>query len=262
MVESSEDALYVTAIDITATITGEGKDRKVAWVPSFRVHDTSHVDPDPEVKAVVDELERQLAKELDIPIGSTAVELDSRSIAVRSQETAMGNLVADAQRAITSADVAIANGGGIRANRVYAPGTALTRRDILSELPFGNTIVLVELSGADLKEALENGVSLLEKHAGRFPQVSGMTVTVDAKAPVGARIAAVKIGDAPLDPARTYKVAANEYMLGGGDGYTVLAKGKVLIGKTDGTLLATAVGDYVVKLGTIKTGIEGRIAIK
>ena len=262
MVESSEDGQYVTAIDITVSITGEGKGRKVSWIPAFRVHDSRQVEPDPEVKAVVDELEAQLSKELDITIGSTAVELDSRSIAVRSQETAMGNLVADAERATTGADVAIANGGGIRANRLYAPGSKLTRRDILSELPFGNSIVVVELSGTDLKAALENGVSMLDSRAGRFPQVSGLTMTVDAKAPAGARIAAVKVGDAPLDPARIYKVAANEYMLGGGDGYTMLAKGKVVVGKTDGPLLATAVGDYVARLGAIKTGIEGRVVMK
>lgn len=262
MVESSEDAHYVTAIDITATIKGEGKDRKVSWRPSFRVHDTTSIEPDPEVQAVVDALETELAKELDVAVGTTAVELDSRSSSVRSRETAMGNLVADAERTLTGADVALANGGGIRANKVYAPGTSLSRRDILSELPFGNSVVLVELSGADLKAALENGLSMLEKGAGRFPQVSGLSLTVDASAPAGTRVTAVKVGEAPLDPAKTYKVAANDFMFAGGDGYTMLAKGKVLIGRTDGKLLATAVGDYVARLGTIKTGIEGRIVMK
>jgi 2',3'-cyclic-nucleotide 2'-phosphodiesterase (5'-nucleotidase family) len=262
MVESSEEGNFVTAIDFVATATGEGKDRKVAWAPSFRVHDSSIVDPDPEVGAVVKRYEAALSKELDVEIGTTANELDSRSATVRSQEAAIGNLIADAIRDSTGGEVAITNGGGIRANKQYPAGAKLTRRDILSELPFGNTTALVEITGADLKAALENGVSQMEQRAGRFPQVSGLTFEVDPKAPVGSRISNVKANGEPLDPAKKYKVATNNFMLTGGDGYVPFTRGRVLIGTTDGKLMANEVMVYVRKKGTVDAKVEGRIVVR
>lgn len=262
MVESNEEGNFVTAIDFAVTVSGEGDQRKLSWLPNFRVHDSMSVTPDPEVQAVVDKLEAELSQELDVVIGKTVIALDSRTASVRSEETTMGDLIADAIRARTDADCALTNGGGIRANKVYPAGSQLTRRDFLSELPFGNTTVLVELKGSDLKAALENGVSQLENYAGRFPQVSGMIVTVDSKAPVGSRIVSVSINDEPLDQAKTYKLASNNFMLAGGDGYTALAKGRVLIGATDGKLLANEVMVYVRQKGIIGISAQKRIVIQ
>jgi 5'-nucleotidase/UDP-sugar diphosphatase len=262
MVESSEEGNFVTAIDFAVTACGQGADRKLTWLPSFRVHDTMTVTPDPEVQAVVDRLQAELSRELDVVIGTTKVELDSRTASVRSQETAMGDLIADAIRARAGADCAITNGGGIRVNKAYPPGAEITRRDILTEFPLGNTTVLVELTGADLKAALENGVSQLENHAGRFPQVSGLVVTVDTKAPVGSPIQSVSINGVPLDPDGHYKVGSNNFMLAGRDGYVALAKGRVLTGATGGKLLANEVMVYVREKGTIITGVDARIVLK
>ena len=122
MVESNEEGNFVTAIDFAAIVTGEGKDRKVAWSPSFRVHDSTTVDPDPEVLAVVKRYEGELSKELDVEIGTTATSSTAARRRSRSQEAAIGNLIADAIRASTGADVAITNGGGIRANKQYPAG--------------------------------------------------------------------------------------------------------------------------------------------
>jgi 2',3'-cyclic-nucleotide 2'-phosphodiesterase (5'-nucleotidase family) len=262
MVESSEEGNFVTAIDFVVKVSGEGKDRKVSWAPSFRVHDSSTVDPDPEVQAVVKRLEDALSKELDVEIGTAANELDSRSATVRSQEAAVGNLIADAIKDSTGGEVAITNGGGIRANKQYPAGAKLTRRDILSELPFGNSTSLVEITGAQINAALENGVSQIEQRAGRFPQVSGLKFEVDSKAPVGARVSNVLVNGEPLDPAKKYKVATNNFMLAGGDGYVPFTKGKVLIGNTDGKLLANEVMAYVRKKGTVDAKVEGRIIVR
>ena len=267
MVESNEEGNFVTAIDFVATASGEGQGskglaRKIAWLPSFRVHDSLSVEADPEVQAAVDKLEAELSRELDVTIATTAVELDSRTASVRSQETAMGDLIADAIRARTGADCAITNGGGIRANKLYPAGARLTRRDILSELPFGNTTVLVELKGSDIKAALENGVSQLQNYAGRFPQVSGLAIVVDARAPVGARIASVSVNGETLDLARRYKVASNNFLLAGGDGYDAIGRGRVLIGATDGKLLANEVMVYLREKGTVTTGVGGRIKVE
>jgi 2',3'-cyclic-nucleotide 2'-phosphodiesterase (5'-nucleotidase family) len=155
--------------------------------------------------------------------------------------------------------VALMNGGGIRGDRTYATGTVLTRKDVLTELPFGNVTVLLELSGADLLSALENGVSEVEDAAGRFPQVSGMSFTYDPSRPPGSRIVAVEVGGQPLKSDRIYKLATNEYVYGGGDGYETLSRGTPLIDASGGTLLASMVMDYIAQRGEIAPQLEGRI---
>lgn len=262
MVESGEEGEYVTAIDMYCIIGEREGKRTVTWRPVFRPLDSALVTPDPEALAIVKKYEGELSKELDVQIGSTAVALDSRSATVRSQEAAIGNLIADAIRDSTGADIAITNGGGIRANKQYQPGQTLTRRDVLSELPFGNSTVMVEITGKDVKDALENGVSQVDNRAGRFPQVSGMKFTYDPKAAPGSRVVSVEIGGKPLDPAAKYKVASNDFMFGGGDGYSSLGKGRTLIGKTDGKLMANVVMVYVRKIGKVENAVEGRIVAK
>ncbi|HEY8383700.1 MAG TPA: bifunctional UDP-sugar hydrolase/5'-nucleotidase [Microvirga sp.] len=262
MVESSEEGNFVTAIDFVATVAGEGQQRRVTWAPSFRVHDSSTIDPDPEVLAVVKRYEAALSKELDVEIGTSVGELDSRTATVRSQETAIGNLIADAIKESTGGELAITNGGGIRANKQYPAGVKLTRRDILSELPFGNSTSLVEVTGADIKAALENGVSQIEQRAGRFPQVSGLKFEVDSKAAVGSRVSNIQVNGAPIDMAKKYKVATNNFMVAGGDGYTPFTKGRVLIGTTDGKLMANEVMAFVRKKGTVDSKVEGRIVVR
>ncbi len=262
MVESGEEGENVTAIDIYATIGERDGRRAVTWLPRFRVIDSGTVTPDPEALAIVKKYEGELSRELDVSLGTTAVDLDSRSASVRSQETAIGNLIADAIRASTGADAAITNGGGIRGNKQYPAGATLTRRDILTELPFGNSTSLVEITGKDVKDALENGVSQIDNRAGRFPQVSNLSFTVDSKAAVGSRIVDLKIGGQPIDMARTYKIATNDFMVAGGDGYTALGRGKVLIGKTDGKLMASVVMAHVRAAGSVQAKIDGRITLR
>ena len=259
MVESSEEGNFVTAVDVVATVKGEGIGRTVSWSPSFRVHDSAHVAPDPDVTRVVAAYEDGLSSVLNFVLGTTAVALDSRTGVVRSGEAAIGNLVTDAMRAVTSADVTVMNAGSIRANEIYPAGASLRRRDILSELPFGNTTVLVEMSGADLVATLEHGFSTVGEPNGRFPQVSGLRVAYSGRAPVGRRVRSVTVGAEPLDPARRYRVAANNFMLGGGDGYVMLAQSRILVGATDGKLVATEVMNYVQARGAVDPRIEGRI---
>ena len=262
MAESGEDAEYVTIIDVTMAVkTADGR-RTLTWTPEFRIVSSATVTPDPDILAMVKGFETELSRELDVPVATLAAELDSRTALVRSQETAIGNLFADAVRAAAGADAAILNGGGIRANRQYPVGTALTRRDILSELPFGNKSAVTEITGAALRAARENGVSLLENRGGRFPQVSNLVVEVDTKAPVGRRILSVKVGGAPLDEARTYKIATNDFMLRGGDGYTMLAGKMAPTVDSGDSLVANDVMVYARRLGSVAVKPEGRIILK
>jgi 5'-nucleotidase / UDP-sugar diphosphatase len=262
MVESSSDADYVTAIDIVIKVKVEDGRRDVVWWPQFRVIDTATVTPDPEVAAAVARYEAEFAREMDVPLATTAVELDSRNATVRTREAAIGNLIADAMCASAHADAAIMNGGGIRAGRVYAPGTAITRRDVLAELPFGNRVVTIELSGRDLRRAVENGFAQLPDARGRFPQVSGLVVEADLSRPVGSRIVSMKVGGSPLDEQRTYKVATNDFLARGGDGYSMFEAAQRLLPVDDSPLLANETMVYLRRIGTVRTGVEGRIVLR
>jgi 2',3'-cyclic-nucleotide 2'-phosphodiesterase (5'-nucleotidase family) len=262
MVESSYDAHYVTAIDVTIEVKLQNGRRSVTWWPQFRMIDTATVTPDPEVAAVVAKYEQELSKELDVPIGTAAVELDSRVATVRTREAAIGNLVADAIRAAARAEVAVTNGGGIRGSRIYAPGTPITRRDILAELPFDNRIVTIEVSGAALKQAMENGLSQLPHSSGRFPQISGMAVEADASRLPGSRVLSIKVGDAPLDERKVYRVATNDFLARGGDGYTMFRDATPLLPVNDAPLVTNAVMDYVQRIGEVRNLVEGRIVLK
>ena len=167
--------------------------------------------------------------------------------------------MADAIRAAVGADVALTNGGGIRADRTYEPGTVLTRRDIQSELPFGNKTILIEVSGADLRAALEHGVSAVEDGGGRFPHVSGLSFSYDATRPAGERVTEVTVGGAPLDDAATFKLATNDFIGKGGDGYAVFIDKPRIIDANAASLMAHQVIDHIAAAGTIAPAVEGRI---
>lgn len=262
MAESKEEAEFVTAIDVKVDVTEKDGKRSVKWYPNFRLIDTATVTPDPETQAKVDAYNAELSKELDVAVGTTTEPLDSRKASVRTAETAIGNLIADAAREAVGADIAITNGGGIRGNKEYAAGVEITRRDILSELPFGNKTVKLEVTGEMVWAALENGVSDVENSSGRFPQVSGLAFEADLRKPKGQRVTAVTIGGKPLDKAAAYTLATNDYMFGGGDGYKVLTGAKPLFGVRDAKLLANDVMAYVTKRKTVSPKVEGRITLK
>ena len=260
-VETSIDARQLSPVDLILDVKEKDGKRVVKWKPAFRFIDTANVTPDPETQAKVDAFQKGLDASLNVTIGKTETPLDSRRNVVRGEESSMGDVIADAMKAATGADVAIMNGGGIRADRTYDGGATLTRRDVLTELPFGNVTVLTEIPGSQLLAALENGVSQVEKGAGRFPQISGMTMVYDPKAAPGKRVSEVKIGGAALEPDKLYKVAVNDYMLGGGDGYSALGGGKMITDTGAGALVANDVMAYVEKAGTIKPTVEGRIKV-
>lgn len=259
LLESREQAEHVAIADITIEIGEKDGERRVEWSPRLRVVDTAAIAPDPEVLAQIKAFEGQLSKELDVVIGRTRTELDSRRPAVRGGEAAIGNLVADAMRAAVDAEVAVTNGGGIRGDKVYPAGSEITRRDVLTELPFGNRTVKLEVTGATLLAALENGLSKVEEGSGRFPQVSGLTVGADLSKPAGSRVVSVAVGGAPLDPSKTYTLATNDFMARGGDGYTMLRDARRILDERDAKLMANDVMVHIRERGEIAAAPEGRI---
>jgi 2',3'-cyclic-nucleotide 2'-phosphodiesterase (5'-nucleotidase family) len=260
-VETGVDGRFLSALDLSVDVTEKDGKRSVKWVPNFRFIDTALVTPDPETQARVDAYTAELDATLNVQIGVTETALDSRRNVVRGEESTMGNLIADAMRDATGADIALMNGGGIRADRTYDAGAALTRRDVLSELPFGNVTQVTEIPGSQVLAALENAVSQVEKGAGRFAQVSGLTFVFDPTAEAGARVSEVMVDGAALEADKLYTVAVNDFILGGGDGYGALGGGRLITGGGAGGLVANDVMAYVEKLGKVAPAVEGRIKI-
>ncbi|HMO79969.1 MAG TPA: 5'-nucleotidase C-terminal domain-containing protein [Pyrinomonadaceae bacterium] len=206
---------------------------------------------------------KYLLDQLEVRIGATSVPLDALSHSVRTKETDIGNFIADAYRKAVDADIGFVNGGSIRADLSYNPGP-LTKRDVLSMLPFNNPIVKVEVTGKTLMEILEHGVarSAEDNEPGRFPQISGMKFTFDAGKLPGQRIIEVTVGGKPIDPAATYTIATSDFLVSrGGDGYTMFKNAKILLGAEDAPkdseVFEQAIKDS--RDSTISPRIEGRI---
>ncbi len=192
-------------------------------------------------------------------VGSAAVDLDGSRTNIRSRETNLGNLVAEAMLAKarnSGATIAITNGGGIRAS---IPAGPVTVGQILEVLPFGNTLALVTLTGAQVIEALNNGVSQVESGAGRFPQVAGLRFTYDPSLPAASRVTSVTVGGAPIDQNASYVVVTNNFMLTGGDGYSVFTRGRNQV--DTGFILADVVEEYIAANSPVNPAVDGRIAI-
>lgn len=257
--ETQADGVNLVAIDVEMRISDDGVKR---WTPRFRIIDTADVTPDAAIAERVAQYEAEVDKALDVDIGRTKTPLDSRKASVRGEETAIGDYFADAMRAAAGADVAIINGGGIRGNRSYAPGTTLTRKDIAKELPFNNQLVTLELSGADLRAALENAVWLIGKDAGRFAQISGARIVVRRDAVPGSRLVSIEVGGRPLDDTKLYKVATIDFLARGKDGYAALARGKPLVNDLEGPLLTNVIIGAIEKAGAIAPVVDGRIRIE
>ncbi|WP_363349198.1 bifunctional UDP-sugar hydrolase/5'-nucleotidase [Methylocystis echinoides] len=259
--ETQADGAQLVAVDLAVTVSDAGA-RKVAWSPKFRILDTGDVAPDPAVAARADEIRARLDKGLDEPIGVTQKELDGRKASVRTRETALGDYLADAMRAATGADVAILNGGAIRGDAVLPAGATLTRKSVLAALPFANRLVTIELSGADLRAALESAYGALGKDAGRFAQISGARLALRRDAVPGSRLLAIAIGGAPLDEKRLYRIATNDYLANGKDGYDALLRGRPLVTEDAAPLLSAVVIEAIRKAGAISPAVDGRITIE
>jgi 5'-nucleotidase len=221
---------------------------------------TDKVPDDPAAAAVIGEYERKLSAELDKPVGRTTVELDARSRMARSRETNLGSFIADAFRRATEADVVIFNGGSIRSDTTYGPGV-LTRRDVITILPFETPVVKVAVKGRLIRAALEHGVARIveESENGRFPQVSGLRFAYDGRRPAGSRVVEVAVNGQPLDDNRTYTLASGTYLLGGGDGYTMFRDAEYLIKSEEAKVDAVILADAIVAAGEIAPQADGRI---
>ena len=221
---------------------------------------TNEIADDPAFAAITRKYDK-LLRELDERVGRTDVALDARDEPSRSEETNVGNFIADAFRKQTGADVALINGGTIRADTIIEAGD-LTRRDVLSILPFANPVVKLEITGATLRAALEHGVSrsMEDKQPGRFPQVSGLRFSFDATRPVGKRITEVLINNQPLDDRKTYTLATTTFLaVEGGDDYQMLKNQRFLITPEQGEKAPEILRKAIAGVKSIAPRTDGRI---
>ena len=206
------------------------------------------VNEDSQIVARLDELEKPITDLKETLVGNVSTSLNGDRAVCRIQECDMGNMITDAMRAAgmeKGYSIALANSGGIRAS---LDAGQVTLGEIMTILPFQNTMSTFKVTGKQLLAAIENGVSQVEDGSGRFPQVSGMRFSFDASKPANERVTSIEIEESngsfsALNLYGTYGMVSNNFIRAGGDGY------KMFRSATDiydfGPDLADVVVDYI-----------------
>jgi PGF-CTERM protein len=208
---------------------------------------------------VIDDYRAEIS--LDRNITRATAPLDARFATNYHRESGYGNLVTDAFRETTGAQVAITNAGGIRSDAIYGPGN-VTGGDVFNTLPFPNTVVTLEVTGATLREALASQVVTLESSTGQqfgaeiSQQTSGVSFEWIPHEDAEPTIRDVTVGGEPLEDDETYTVAVNSFMAGGGSSYPF--EDATVLNET-GVLYAESVIDYMEARDTVSPEIEGRM---
>lgn len=221
------------------------------------------VEPDATFLSRVSELGGPIEELKSQQVGQSDDVIEGSRDVCRAMECSMGNLVADAMLDRTKDQgvvFAIQNGGGLRAS---IDGGEITMGEVLTVLPFQNTLATFETTGADIIAALENGVGQIEEGAGRFPQVSGLKYSFDKDAEPGSRVSNVMIADidgnfGPIDNGATYLAATNNYVRNGGDGYKMFASAENAYDFGPG--LEQVVADYLAENKPYTPYVDGRIS--
>lgn len=238
--------------DITLTVDRKTKDVIEFAATSDRVI-TDSVAPDPEVQTIVDRYQAELDEALGQTVGEATTSILRGE--TRGVESEMGNFVADSMRTyLPEVDFAFTNAGGLRADIDQGP---ITLEEIYAVLPFNNTLVTMDLTGAQVEQVLEEGAN---SQYGTV-QVSGLKWAYDASAPLGDRVTRVTLPDGtPLDPNATYKIATNNFMATGGDRFTTLTQGQ---NTTDTqTNLVDTVVRYLELNSPVDPQVEGRLTVE
>ncbi len=225
---------------------------------------------DRNVLTIVEKFRQKVDVVLNEKVGESDVDLDGEN--VRRKETNLGDLVADVMRQVSGADAAIVNGGDIRTSIKKG---AIRVKDVYSVLPFNDYIVAIRLTGKQVREALEHGVSAIEEGSGRFPQVSGLSFTYSPSEREGSRVKDIFIAGRPLRPEGSYTVATNDFLAAGGDGYGVFGdairssgdfsnvggamRGEALVYSDSSRWLKDIVISFIREKKKIAPVIEGRI---
>lgn len=215
---------------------------------------------DETTKARVTELASPLEEIRQQVVAQSAAAIEGDRSICRAMECEMGNLIADAMLdrvADQGIQIAFQNSGGIRAS---IDAGEVTMGEVLTVLPFQNTLSTFQVTGATMIAALENGASQIEEGAGRFPQVAGMSFTVDQSKEPGARVSDIMVGGAPIDPNAVYGVVSNNYVRNGGDGYSMFVD--AMNAYDYGPDLADVTAEFIAANAPYQPFTDGRITMK
>jgi len=221
----------------------------------INVSATAKVAPDPDVIKILDKINAENEPVFAQVVAKTDIYLDGVRENVRTKETNLGNLSADAVRKAAGANIGFVNGGNIRTD--IKPGD-ITFGKLAELFPFGNTVQVKKITGKDLEKVLEISVQAYPEAQGGFMQVSGLTFEFDPSKAAGSRVVGVKVGESPLDLAAEYTVAINDFLGIGGDGYD-LFKNYPIYGEV-GTY-EEVFADYMNTNGTAGSEVSGRITV-
>ena len=207
------------------------------------------------VESIVESYRQRFSQEASQVVGHAQVRLNGERPAVRTQETNLGNLLADLLRDKLQTDVALINGGQIRGSLDAGP---VTLGEVLSILPFDSSLVTLQLPGQVLLQVLEHGVSQWPNHSGRFLQVSGLRVRYDMAQLVGQRVREVLIDGKPLQPETVYSVATDVFVADGGDGFVIIGQAQT---RVDHQTPLRDVFLRALERAPLQADLDGRIAI-
>lgn len=256
-------AAWVLALDLTVERrTGPDGKPQVSWTPAPRLIDSATVPPDPATLIQAKAYAARLDTMLRMEVGRLTAPLDTRKESLRTGENAFANAVVDTLRETLDADVALINGGGIRGDRQYPAGTLLIRRDIYTILPFHDVGVVLDVTGQQLWEAVESGVSAVEQLQGRFPHLSNARAEIDLTRPPGQRLRSLSVGGKPIGRSTRYRLATTSFLAAGGDGYGVLAGVPRLVEDRNSEFISTQMIDHIARSGEFVPRLDGRMTVR
>lgn len=207
------------------------KEENSKWNTEFKAIDvTSDYEEDAELKLQLAKFTDSIDEHMKEVLGNFSVELEGRFAKIRTQETNLGDWVCDVVLSATGADVVILNSGTFRSDQVHSAGP-FTMRDLVNIVPMHDPLVVLEVTGQTIINALENAVSAYPKLEGRFPQVSGISFAFDPQRPPYSRVitALVQVADEWLDVKQSYSLCVKSYMHGGCDGFTMFKDAKIVV---------------------------------
>ncbi|MEG0516576.1 MAG: bifunctional UDP-sugar hydrolase/5'-nucleotidase [Cetobacterium sp.] len=273
--EKSEKYNFVTYVGEKPIVSPQGNMGSIVKIDIFKNKDgkikqsleflpvDSSVPSDKEMLKLEEFYKEKLDRDLGTVIAKNNVKLDSgfgENHHARYEESNIGNIIADAYKNHFNTEIAFMNGGGIRAN---IESGDFRLRDAISILPFSNKVGAFKYSGKTIVEALEHGVSSVDKKAGRFLQVAGMEYSYNPKDEVGSRVSNVTVNNKPIELETIYTVALPLYIKNGGDGFQMLKNtvGTVEI-DSEKNIDSDIFIDYVKKIKVLNPKLEGRIVVK
>lgn len=206
------EADHIAVIEITQQA---GSDWDISW----QIEPLYNYQEDPELSEQRDDYLTRLARLMNLSIAKIEQPFDTFRLPLRSEENAFANLIVDAMLDYTKADIAIINSGIVRGDRAYQKGENFTREDLIQELPFQTSLVVLSMSGEKILKSIESGLDEIHQYGGQFPQLANLRLIFDSSKPAGSRVIQLTHQGQAINLERQYTVATSDFLYQGGDGY-------------------------------------------